>query len=117
MTDTAQDLRSALERIRDGKTDLNDRSDYARGWNDARFRMRQIADSALAAPATDEPVAWLYVRKDGKDRQVFTCQWRALSGPDWTETPLYAHPPAAPHSQNKIKDKPDHYSLTPFAQL
>lgn len=42
-------LREAVEECASVKTDLEDRSDYARGWNDARFRIRQIARKALAA--------------------------------------------------------------------
>lgn len=40
-------LREALKEIRDNRTELNDRSDYARGWNDARFCLKNIAHQAL----------------------------------------------------------------------
>lgn len=43
------DLREALRRIASSKTELSDKSDYARGWNDARFTMGQIARQALEA--------------------------------------------------------------------
>jgi hypothetical protein len=42
-------LREALRRIASSKTELSDKSDYARGWNDARFTMGQIA--RLTRPA------------------------------------------------------------------
>lgn len=42
-------LREALRRIASSKTELSDKSDYARGWNDARFTMGQIARQALEA--------------------------------------------------------------------
>lgn len=45
-------LRAALEECASVRTDLDDRSDYARGWNDARFRIRQIANKALASETT-----------------------------------------------------------------
>ncbi|WP_205525223.1 hypothetical protein [Novosphingobium sp. THN1] len=41
-------LREALKEIRDNRTEPNDRSDYARGWNDARFCLKNIARQALA---------------------------------------------------------------------
>jgi hypothetical protein len=43
------DLREALRRIASSKTELSDKSDYARGWNDARFTMGQIVRQALEA--------------------------------------------------------------------
>lgn len=36
----------ALEEIADAKTELTNRHDYSRGWNDALFRVRQIARRA-----------------------------------------------------------------------
>lgn len=42
-------LREALRRIASSKTELSDKSDYARGWNDARFTMGQIVRQALEA--------------------------------------------------------------------
>lgn len=107
MTNPAQDLRSALEWY--GEQARLARLIHSEG-DVGRHALQddggKLAEKvlALAAPATDEPVAWLYVRKDGKDRQVFTCQWRALSGPDWTETPLYAHPPAAEPKQSVLRE-------------
>ncbi|QWK79144.1 hypothetical protein [Ochrobactrum sp. BTU1] len=37
----------ALGKISDAKTELNSPHDYSRGWNDALFRVRQIARAAL----------------------------------------------------------------------
>ena len=45
--DQTRKLREALKEIRDNRTELNDRSDYARGWNDARFCLKNIAHQAL----------------------------------------------------------------------
>ena len=39
----------ALEEIADAKTELTNRHDYSRGWNDALFRVRQIARRAREA--------------------------------------------------------------------
>jgi ATP-dependent helicase YprA (DUF1998 family) len=41
------DAVEALEEIASAKGDLNGPGDYARGWNAARFRMKQIAENAL----------------------------------------------------------------------
>jgi hypothetical protein len=40
-------LREALTDIANRNTALEDGSDYARGWNAARYRMRQIVEAAL----------------------------------------------------------------------
>lgn len=40
-------MRDALEEMRDHRTELNDRSDYARGWNEARWKFKKLARDAL----------------------------------------------------------------------
>jgi chromosome segregation ATPase len=42
-------LREALQEIRDMRTELPGRDGYERGFNDARFRCKNIADEALKA--------------------------------------------------------------------
>lgn len=44
-------LRDALAEIQDARTDLNDRSDYARGWNESRWYFKKIARQALGDEA------------------------------------------------------------------
>lgn len=56
--------------------------------------------SAAQTPEAGEPVAWMYTWVDpdsGDDRRIFGEQCRAPHS--WTETPLYAHPPATPEQE------------------
>lgn len=60
-----------------------------------------LAEAAIAAmqPAPQEPVAWMYGRDDGSRDLLLDCNGeyaRNLLELGATETPLYAHPPAAP---------------------
>lgn len=63
-----------------------------------RFEEIGKAFSARAAIAAmqGEPVAWMYVHSDGCNRVVVPLSERApdMVGRGWTETPLYALPPA-----------------------
>lgn len=49
-------LRAALEEIKNSPNELRDAkpSDYARGFNDGRWRMQQIARKSLAGEKTNE---------------------------------------------------------------
>lgn len=46
MQERVRELEVALNEIAECRTSLNNNSDYSRGWNDARFRMREIARQA-----------------------------------------------------------------------
>lgn len=48
------DLQAALREISGVRTDLPNRSDYERGFNDARFRCKAIADAALTIKGGDD---------------------------------------------------------------
>jgi hypothetical protein len=41
------ELEAALHKIANSSTELESASDYSRGWNAARFRMREIARASL----------------------------------------------------------------------
>ena len=49
--------------------------------------------TAIAAAEKQEPVAWMYQWKTGayRTRHVSTARWPESS--EWTEWPLYTHPP------------------------
>ena len=65
---------------------------------DAHSKAEAIAAGNTRAEASSaEPVAWMYER--GDIVHVFACRKgiiNGIPGECWTETPLYAHPPAAP---------------------
>lgn len=116
MTDTAQDLRSEMEPLAQGykrawkhckRHDRYGFYDYVpyslsnpilvmKCGCDAKSCetvTEEVALAALAAPATDEPVAWMYIGLDGLP--VVEVEKRWFDPATTTETPLYVHPPAA----------------------
>lgn len=76
--------------IRDGYQDQNS---IVRAF--AALRSRTVAASDV------EPVAWMFSGPDGQTELHYTASGSPPFG--WTETPLYAHPPAKPASDGEVQ--------------